>query len=289
MIRIDTFDLSDEARIVFEKAGKVLNRIRLHIGCMAAGFQKEDAYLRAVILYLNCIRAVPAGLEEIYEEEVELETELLEELIQYLKENVLNIPSEERTFADRSDYGLERIPESALSSSGDQKEEIAGLTNVFSDYFFLEHLDKQFLKLASIVIKRYDDIKPTPDPGLAAASILRMITEMDEYTDSVIDFVPTSDAISIAFEIDIEEIDDLVRTFKDTLLTKEDIKELVDMFPDITLPPNKDGGHVIAIDFVTGKEAEELERLMAENHIRRAKPRKRRKKKPPENQLSLFD
>ncbi len=289
MIRIDTFDLSDEARVIFEKARKVLNRIRLHIGCMAKKFKKEDSYLRAVILYLNCIRAVPAGLEEIYEQEEELNTGLLEELIQYVKENVLSIPSEERTFADRSDYGLDPIPVSAISSSGNQKEEIAGLINVFSDYFFLEHLDKQFLKLASIVIKRYEDIEPTPDPGLVAASILRMITEMDEYTDSVIDFVSTSDAISIAFEIDIEEIDDLVRTFKDILLTEEDIKELMDMFPNITLPPNKDGGHVIAIDFVTGKEAEELERLMAENHIRRAKPRKKRKKKPPENQLSLFD
>lgn len=266
-----------------------MNRIRLHIGCMAKGFNNEDAYLRAVILYLNCIRAVPAGLEEIYEEEVELETGLLTELIRYVKENVLSIPSEERAFADRSDYGLDPIPVSAINSPDNQKGEIPGLIKVFSDYLFLKDLDKQFLKLSSIVIKRYEDIEPTPDPGLAAASILRMITEMDEYTDSVIDFVPTSDAISLAFEIDIEAIDDLVRTFKDTLLSEEDIKELMELFPDITLPPNKAGGHVIAIDFVTGKEAEELERLIAENSNRRNKSRKNRKKKPPENQLSLFD
>jgi len=110
VIRIDTFDLSDEARVIFEKARKILNRIRLHIGCMAAGFQKKDAYLLAVILCLNCIRAAPAGLKEIYEEDVVLETKLLEELIHYLKKNILSIPSEERTFADRGDYGLEQIP-----------------------------------------------------------------------------------------------------------------------------------------------------------------------------------
>ena len=289
MIRIDTFDLSDEARAIFEKAREILNRIRLHIGCMAKEFKSEDAYLRAVILYLNCIRAIPAGLEEIYEEEVELETGLLEELIRYVKENVLSIPSEERAFADRSDYGLDPIPVSAINSPGNQKEEIPGLIKVFSDYFFPEHLDKQFLKLSSIVIKRYEDIEPTPDPGLAAASVLRMITEMNEYTDSVIDFVPTSDAISLAFEVDIEAVDDLVRTFKDTLLTEEDIKELMEMFPDITLPPNRAGGHVVAIDFVTGKEAEELERLMTENRNRRNKSPKKRRRKPPENQLSLFD
>ncbi len=289
MIRIDTFDLSDEARIIFEKAREVLNRIRLHIGCMAKEFQNEDAYLRAVILYLNCIHVTPAGLEEIYEEEVKLETGLLEKLIRYVKENVLSIPSEERAFADRSDYGLDPIPVSAINSPGNQNREIPGLIKVFSDYFFLEHLNKQFLKLSSIVIERFEEIEPVPDARLAAASILRMITEMDEYTDSVIDFVPTSDAISLAFEIDIEAIDDLVRIFKDTLLTEEDTKELVDMFPDITLPPNKDGEHIIAIDFVTGKEAEELERLMTENRNRRNKSRKKRKKKPPENQLSLFD
>lgn len=289
VIRIDTFDLSEAANAIFEKAQAVLNRIKNHIGRMASNYGTEDEYLRAVIVYLNCIRATPAGLEEIYGENIELDMELIETLIQYIKKDVLSIPSEERSFAYRCEYNVEPLPDSAFSSSAEQKGEIPGLIKAFSGYFFPGERDKQLDRLTSILIDRYEQIDPVPDPFIAAAAILKIIVKMDNYlSDSLFDFISISDAVSTAFEKDIDEIDIFIRTLRNDVLTEKDLNNLEDMFPKITLP-TKPGERIIEMDFVTGEEAEELERLIAEDHRNKAVPRKKKRNKPPENQLSLFD